>query len=74
MVWWFAKVAFIFLYSAVNPVIYGMTNRTFRKAFKSSRILSMICRFEEKQVSVIIIIVIMHVAHGSRNEIKTQKS
>ncbi|XP_039447104.1 muscarinic acetylcholine receptor M3-like isoform X1 [Culex pipiens pallens] len=49
MVWWFAKVAFIFLYSAVNPVIYGMTNRTFRKAFKSSRILSMICRFEEKQ-------------------------
>ncbi|XP_053685932.1 neuropeptide FF receptor 2-like [Sabethes cyaneus] len=47
LLWWLAKMAFIFLYSAMNPVIYGLTNRTFRKAYKSSKILGTLLRFSE---------------------------
>ncbi|XP_065086016.1 neuropeptide Y receptor type 2-like isoform X2 [Ochlerotatus camptorhynchus] len=47
LIWWFSKVAFIFLYSALNPVIYGLTNRTFRRAFRSSIILGVILRLSE---------------------------
>ncbi|XP_062554099.1 neuropeptide FF receptor 2-like [Armigeres subalbatus] len=49
MLWWIAKVAFIFLYSAMNPVIYGLTNRTFRKAFKDSVILGTLLRFTDDE-------------------------
>ncbi|XP_055600141.1 neuropeptide Y receptor type 2-like [Uranotaenia lowii] len=44
LIWWIAKVAFMFLYSTLNPVTYGLTNRTFRKAFKTSRVLGFIWR------------------------------
>ncbi|XP_055534022.1 neuropeptide FF receptor 2-like [Wyeomyia smithii] len=47
LLWWLAKMAFIFLYSAMNPVIYGLTNRTFRKAYKSSKILGTLLRLSE---------------------------
>lgn len=49
MLWWFAKVAFIFLYSAMNPIIYGLTNRTFRRAFRDSRILGTLLRFSDDE-------------------------
>lgn len=49
MLWWFAKVAFIFLYSAMNPVIYGLTNRTFRRAFRESVILGTLLRFSDDE-------------------------
>lgn len=47
LIWWFGKVAFIFLYSALNPIIYGLTNRTFRRAFRNSIILGAILRLSE---------------------------
>ncbi|XP_058464161.1 neuropeptide Y receptor type 2-like [Malaya genurostris] len=51
LLWWVAKVAFIFLYSAMNPVIYGMTNRTFRKAYKSSKILGILWKIDKEKLS-----------------------
>ncbi|XP_058837698.1 neuropeptide Y receptor type 2-like [Topomyia yanbarensis] len=51
ILWWLAKMSFIFLYSAMNPVIYGMTNRTFRKAYKNSKILGKLWRFSEEKTS-----------------------
>lgn len=50
LMWWFAKVFFIFLFSAFNPLIYGLTNGTFRKAFRNSRILGIIWRFGDNEV------------------------
>ncbi|XP_055626107.1 neuropeptide Y receptor type 2-like [Toxorhynchites rutilus septentrionalis] len=51
LMWWITKVLFIFLFSAFNPLIYGLTNNTFRKAFKNSRIMGTIWRFREKEVT-----------------------
>ncbi|XP_061514772.1 neuropeptide Y receptor type 2 isoform X1 [Anopheles gambiae] len=48
-VWWLAKVAFIFLNAAINPLIYGLTNKTFKKALRGSKILQCLCRLAPEE-------------------------
>uniref|UniRef100_A0A182NZK0 G-protein coupled receptors family 1 profile domain-containing protein n=1 Tax=Anopheles epiroticus TaxID=199890 RepID=A0A182NZK0_9DIPT len=50
-IWWLAKVSFIFLNAAVNPLIYGLTNKTFKKALRGSKILQCLCRLPPEEVS-----------------------
>ncbi|XP_052870914.1 neuropeptide Y receptor type 1-like [Anopheles cruzii] len=47
--WWFAKVAFIFLNAAINPLIYGLTNKTFKSALRGSKVLQFLCRLPPEQ-------------------------
>ncbi|XP_058117188.1 neuropeptide Y receptor type 2-like [Anopheles ziemanni] len=50
-IWWLAKVAFIFLNAAINPLIYGLTNKTFKKALRGSKILQCLCRLPPEEES-----------------------
>ncbi|ETN59380.1 endothelin B receptor [Anopheles darlingi] len=49
--WWLTKVAFMLLNAAINPLVYGLTNKTFKKALRGSRVLQFLCRLPSEPES-----------------------
>ncbi|CAG9863801.1 unnamed protein product [Phyllotreta striolata] len=41
---WFVSKYLIFINSAINPLIYGVTNEQFLRAFKATKVARLICR------------------------------